>query len=41
MKYKDETINPPSDKLVAQIRRDKDQFPEIEMLMLWAEGVIL
>lgn len=40
VKYKDETINPPSDKLVAQIRRDKDQFPEIEMLMLWAEGVV-
>lgn len=37
--YKNITINPPSDKLVVQIRRDKDLYPDIERLMLWAEGV--
>ena len=37
--YDSITINPPSDKLVVQIRRDKDLYPDIERLMLWAEGV--
>ena len=39
-KYKSETINPPTDKLIVQVRRDKDLYPEIEQLMTWAEGVI-
>lgn len=38
-KYESQKINPPSDKLVVQIRRDKDLYPEIEMLMHWVEGV--
>ena len=38
-KYENKRINPPSEKLVVQIRRDKDLYPEIELLMLWAEGV--
>lgn len=38
-KYTDQKINPPSDKLVVQIRRDKDLYPEIELLMTWVEGV--
>lgn len=38
-KYKQDKIDPPSEKLVVQIRRDKNQYPEIEKLMLWAEGV--
>ena len=38
-RYENKRINPPSEKLVVQIRRDKDLYPEIELLMLWAEGV--
>ncbi|MGM9675788.1 MAG: hypothetical protein ACI3X9_10035 [Bacteroidaceae bacterium] len=38
-KYENQKINPPSEKLVVQIRRDKDLYPEIEQLMIWAEGV--
>lgn len=38
-KYETTKINPPSEKLVVQIRRDKDLYPEIEQLMLWVEGV--
>lgn len=38
-KYKSTKINPPADKLVVQIRRDQSQYPEIEQLMNWAEGV--
>ena len=38
-KYKGVKINPPSEKLVVQIRRDRELFPEIERLMLWAEGI--
>ena len=38
-KYENQRINPPSEKLVVQIRRDKDLYPEIEQLMLWAEGI--
>lgn len=38
-KYENKRINPPSEKLVVQIRRDNDLYPEIELLMLWAEGV--
>ena len=39
-KYENQKINPPSERLVVQIRRDKELYPEIELLMLWAEGVI-
>ena len=35
----EETINPPEDKLIVQVRRDKTAYPEIEMLMEWAERV--
>lgn len=38
-KYDKVTINPPSEKLIVQVRRDKDLYPKIEQLMLWAEGV--
>lgn len=33
-------INPPSEKLVVQVRRDKAAYPDVEALMEWAEGVI-
>lgn len=36
---KDKRVNPPEDKLIVQIRRDKTEFPEIEKIMKWAEGV--
>ena len=36
--YRRGRITPPSDKLVAQTRRDKELYPEIEQLMQWAEG---
>ena len=39
-KYDGKTVNPPSGKLIVQIRRDKDAYPEIEKLMTWAEGII-
>lgn len=39
-KYDKTTINPPSEKLIVQVRRDQNLYPEIEKLMLWAEGVI-
>lgn len=38
-KYQKDTINPPSEKLIVQVRRDKNSYPEIEQLMQWAEGV--
>lgn len=38
-KYLSTMINPPADKLVVQVRRDKNLYPEIEQLMVWAEGV--
>ena len=34
------TVNPPSDKLLVQVRRDKEHYPEIEKLMEWAEGIV-
>lgn len=37
---KGQSINPPTDKLVVQVRRDRDAYPEIEDLMEWAEGVV-
>lgn len=36
---KDDLISPPADKLVVQVRRDRDVYPEIEEIMDWAEGV--
>lgn len=36
---KGKRVSPPEDKLIVQIRRDKEEFPEIEKLMKWAEGV--
>lgn len=36
---KGETITPPKDKLVVQVRRDRNAYPEVETLMEWAEGV--
>lgn len=32
-------INPPSSKLVVQVRRDKSLYPQIEEIVEWAEGV--
>lgn len=38
-KYKLDIINPPADKLIVQVRRDRNMYPEIEQLMTWAESV--
>lgn len=38
-KYKSDVINPPTNRLIVQVRRDKNAYPEIEKLMIWAEGV--
>lgn len=38
--FKEDVINPPKDKLVVQVRRDKEEYPDVEALMEWAEGVI-
>lgn len=35
-----DVINPPKDKLVVQVRRDKEEYPDVEALMEWAEGVV-
>jgi hypothetical protein len=32
-------ISPPNDQLVMHVRRDKDEFPFLEDLILWANGV--
>ena len=40
-RYRGGVINPPKDKLVAQIRRDVTTYPEIEQLMSWSEGVVV
>ncbi len=37
---KGDVIYPPKDKLVVQVRRDKEYYPDVESLMEWAEGVI-
>lgn len=37
--YRTTKINPPAERLIIQVRRDQELFPEIERLMLWAEGV--
>ena len=38
--FKGDIVYPPSDKLVVQVRRDKSEYPEIESLMEWADGVV-
>lgn len=38
---KGESIEPPTDKLTVQVRRDRSAYPEIEKLMEWAESVIV
>lgn len=35
-----ETINPPADRLTVQVRRDRNAYPDIEKLMVWAEGLM-
>lgn len=35
-----ETINPPTEKLIVNVRRDTIQYPDIEQLLLWAESNI-
>ena len=35
-----DVISPPKEKLVVQVRRDKKDYPDVEALMEWAEGVI-
>lgn len=37
--YLSTKINPPKDRLVVQVRRDQELYPDIEKLMSWAEGV--
>lgn len=38
-KLKEESINPPQDKLILNVRRDVILFPEIEEIVSWAERV--
>lgn len=38
--FVNDSINPPAEKLVVQVRRDRAAYPEVEKLMNWAEGVI-
>lgn len=38
--YRGMSINPPEGKLVVQTRRDSKDYPEIEKLMSWVEGVV-
>ena len=35
-----ESINPPTNKLVLNVRRDTQLYPEMEMLQKWAENVV-
>lgn len=35
-----EKVNPPENKLIVQIRRDRELYPEIEKLMTWADRVV-
>lgn len=37
---KGEKINPPTDKLIAHIRRDVELYPEIEQIVHWASNVV-
>jgi len=38
---RDVIIYPPKEKLIIQVRRDSMDYPEIEKLMNWAEGVVV
>lgn len=38
-KLLDEIINPPSNKLVVNVRRDTQLYPEMEQLQVWAENI--
>ena len=38
-KLLDEIINPPSNKLVVNVRRDTQLYPEMEHLQIWAENI--
>ena len=38
--FMEQTINPPVERLVVQVRRDREAYPDVEALMEWAEGVI-
>ena len=38
-RYKQEIVDPPKDKLIVQVRRDRTLYPEIESLMSWVEGI--
>lgn len=39
-KFNGENIAPPKNKLIIQVRRDNKQYPEIEKLIGWFEGVV-
>lgn len=39
-KFQRVSLDPPVDKLIVQIRRDKTLYPDIEKLIQWAEGVV-
>jgi hypothetical protein len=39
LKGEDVTITPPDDKLVLHIRRDKEEYPYLEDIVSWAEGM--
>lgn len=38
--YQEDEIFPPITKLVTQVRRDRQLYPEIESVMAWAESVV-
>lgn len=38
-KESSQEISPPNDRLVLHVRRDKNEYPFLESLILWAEGV--
>ena len=40
-RYKDVKLSPPPEKLIVQIRRDRNLYPDIERLIQWAEGVTM
>lgn len=37
--YDGNPIDPPKEKLIVQVRRDRTLYPEIEALMSWVEGI--
>ncbi len=36
----DEVVNPPSNKLVVNVRRDTQLYPQMESLQIWAENIV-